>query len=438
MLNHSPWLSFDRAAWPSLKTDLNCEVAIVGAGISGVATLYYLLTSTQKNVVLIEKDRVASGATGHNAGLAIVYIEKPASELVSMIGKEAFQAIYNELDEAWDALHAIHDEIGLKDNLLSFPHVVNGFNSLPQFVSFLKEILIRNDYNQTQWRYLVSESLKNDIPEDLSTIVEFVPHQTILITLKTIDASYIAAALRTSPFKGKRMNSAKFCYKVLDYLQEKFANRFSVYEHTDITRIVLYKNHSVLEHAHGNVTSQEVILCTNAYKHFSIWDQINEKPVTKLQDSITPRIGYLAAFPNTSPERYALGFLNQQGAYKTVPFWYFSHAPHANHNRNHSCVLGGPEFDLDDSYSPEWVEAKGALSFDLIKHFVKTTFKEVPDTFPFFWYGWMGYTSDGLRWIGPDSDYPHLWYNLACNGIGIVPAIAGAKRIATLMTPVSK
>ena len=124
------------------------------------------------------------------------------------------------------------------------------------------------------------------------------------------------------------MNSAKFCYKVLDYLKEKFAHRFSVYEQTDITRIDLYENHSVLEHAHGNVTSQEVILCTNAYKHFSIWDQINEKPFTKLQDSITPRIGYLAAFPNASPERYALGFLNQQEAFKEVPFWYFSHAPH--------------------------------------------------------------------------------------------------------------
>ena len=55
MLEHSPWLDFDRPTWPSLSSDLRCEVAIVGAGISGVATLYYLLTSTQKNVVLFKK-----------------------------------------------------------------------------------------------------------------------------------------------------------------------------------------------------------------------------------------------------------------------------------------------------------------------------------------------------------------------------------------------
>ena len=71
----------------------------------------------------------------------------------------------------------------------------------------------------------------------------------------------------------------------------------------------------------------------------------------------------------------------------------------------------------------------------MIHYFLKTTFKDAPQTFPFYWHGWMGYTSNGLRWVGPDADYPHLWYNLACNGIGIVPAIGGAKRIATLMAP---
>lgn len=433
MLNHSPWLDFERPTWPSLKTDLSCEVAIVGAGISGVATLYYLLTSTQKRIVLIEKNRVASGATGYNAGLAVAHIEKPASELAHMLGLESTHAIFNELNEAWDALHTIHDEIGLKDNLISFSLVANGFNTLPDFISFLKDILIRKDLKQTDWRYLVSESLKKEIPEEFSNLIELVPHQTVLTTLKTIDTSYIAAAMRSVALKGKRMNSAKFCYKVLDYLKERFPHRFLVYEETDITKIDLYENHCMLEHAHGNVTAQEVILCTNAYTHFVIWDRINDKPITKLQDSITPRIGYLAAYPNVSSERYATGFLNQQGVFEEIPFWYFSQAPHPNDNPNHACVIGGPEFELDAPLSPEWIEDRGAESLDLIKHFLKITFKDAPTTFPFFWHGWMGYSSNGLRWVGPDADYPHLWYNLACNGIGIVPAIDGAKKIATLM-----
>lgn len=433
MFNHSPWPDYERPASSSPKTDVDCDVAIVGAGISGVSTLYYLLTTTEKKVALFERDKVASGATGHNAGLAVVHIEKPAAELVEVIGEEATRAIFSELDEAWDHLHEIHEEIGLRDNLLSFSHAINGFNSMPQFLSYLESTLIRNDWSRTDWRFLVSENLKGDVPEEYLTTVEFVPQETILKELKTIDSSYIAAMMRTSPFKGKRMNSAKFCYKVLDFLKEKFPGRFSVYEHTDITQIDLYKNHSVLRHTQGNVKAQDVVLCTNAYKHFAIWDVEKKRPVTKLQDSITPRIGYLAAFPGSSPERYAMGFVNRHESFKDVPFWYFSHAPCASHNPNHSCVIGGPEFDQEEGDSAEWVEANRVLSFDLIKRFLNATFEDAPTEFAYFWYGWMGYTPDGLRWVGPDSDHPHLWYNLACNGIGIVPAIAGAKRVADLM-----
>jgi glycine/D-amino acid oxidase-like deaminating enzyme len=48
----------------------------------------------------------------------------------------------------------------------------------------------------------------------------------------------------------------------------------------------------------------------------------------------------------------------------------------------------------------------------------------------FAWNGLMGYTSNGVRLIGPDPAYPSLIYNLGCNGIGILPSIYGGKRIA--------
>jgi glycine/D-amino acid oxidase-like deaminating enzyme len=437
MLNHSPWLDFDRTEWPTLKKDLSCEVVVVGAGISGVSTLYYLVTTTSKNVVLIEKNRIASGATGHNAGLAVIHLEKPASELVETVGKEGVMKIFEELEEAWTNLHSIQKEIGLDNNFITFPHAANGFNELSEFIAFVREAQIRAECSQATWRYLVSEEFKKEIPADLAETIEYVPHQAVLETLKTIDKSYIGAVL-ISAFKAGRMNSALFCCKVVDYLKENFPDRFSVYESTDITRIDLFKNHSVLLHAHGKITGEEVILCTNGYTNFTIWDQINQRAFTRLHDSITPRIGFLAAYSSPSPERYALGFLNHDGAYEKVPFWYFSNAPHPLHNPNHACVIGGPEFDRDDSYCTQWEEAKEKESLDLTKHFLKTTFKDAPDTFPFFWHGWMGYTADGLRWVGPDADHPHLWYNLACNGIGIVPAIAGGKRIAELLSGTNK
>ncbi|MBS0655927.1 MAG: FAD-binding oxidoreductase, partial [Verrucomicrobia bacterium] len=96
---NSPWLQFKPTSYPSLANDTASDVAVVGAGISGVTTLYSLLTTTNKHVVLLERDRVASGATGHNAGLALPLMEKPFSELVSMLGEEKARKLYAELDE---------------------------------------------------------------------------------------------------------------------------------------------------------------------------------------------------------------------------------------------------------------------------------------------------------------------------------------------------
>jgi glycine/D-amino acid oxidase-like deaminating enzyme len=46
----------------------------------------------------------------------------------------------------------------------------------------------------------------------------------------------------------------------------------------------------------------------------------------------------------------------------------------------------------------------------------------------------MGYTTNGLRLIGPDSKNPILLYNLGCNGVGILPSIFGAKRISDMLS----
>ena len=52
---------------------------------------------------------------------------------------------------------------------------------------------------------------------------------------------------------------------------------------------------------------------------------------------------------------------------------------------------------------------------------------ERPD---FSWNGLMGYTTSGIRVIGPDPTNPSLIYNMGCNGIGILPSIYGGKRVA--------
>lgn len=95
----SPWLYrlFHRRSVRRLKGEAKADIAVIGGGISGVLTAYYLLTETDRDVVLLEADRMAEGATGHNAGVVTAYIERPVVEMVGEYGVEKTAAGIREL-----------------------------------------------------------------------------------------------------------------------------------------------------------------------------------------------------------------------------------------------------------------------------------------------------------------------------------------------------
>lgn len=68
---HSPWIDgFPSAripAYPRHRGHLDCDVAIVGGGLTGCATAYALATVGIK-AVLVEADRVGRGSSGSSAG----------------------------------------------------------------------------------------------------------------------------------------------------------------------------------------------------------------------------------------------------------------------------------------------------------------------------------------------------------------------------------
>ena len=73
---------------PELKKDIECDYLIVGGGVTGVSLAYFLGKNSAKNVVLIEKDTVASGATGKAAGTLVVKAELDMKEMLEKLGRK--------------------------------------------------------------------------------------------------------------------------------------------------------------------------------------------------------------------------------------------------------------------------------------------------------------------------------------------------------------
>src|SRR5436309_2079268 len=66
----SLWLDGASRSYPTLDRDDSADVAVVGAGIAGVATAYFL-ASAGASVVVLEARGVAEAASGRNAGFLL-------------------------------------------------------------------------------------------------------------------------------------------------------------------------------------------------------------------------------------------------------------------------------------------------------------------------------------------------------------------------------
>lgn len=63
--NKSFWLdTVQRSEYSELKENIECDVCVIGGGVTGISCAYYL-SKNNFNTVVLEKDEIASKTTGH-------------------------------------------------------------------------------------------------------------------------------------------------------------------------------------------------------------------------------------------------------------------------------------------------------------------------------------------------------------------------------------
>lgn len=90
--------SYTNSIYPALQDDLDVDVAIVGAGITGL-TSGYLLKRSGLKVAVIEKDTVGGGTTGRTTGKVTSQHGITYQDLQKRLGRETAR-IYGEANQA--------------------------------------------------------------------------------------------------------------------------------------------------------------------------------------------------------------------------------------------------------------------------------------------------------------------------------------------------
>ncbi|MEM3154280.1 MAG: FAD-binding oxidoreductase [Candidatus Woesearchaeota archaeon] len=440
--NHSPWIhqlkNFRKRPVRKITEDIEADVAIIGAGIAGIATSFFILSNTNKSVVLLEAGKVAHGATGHNAGQLAPYFERPFSELVDAFGLKMAADAQKDILSAWNLLRQIRKKACMETPLSEFIGYA-GCSSVAQLNAHLKNKLLRKRAGINMEKIYVSDEVEiKKIPIQYRKMIEIVPHPKILSMLETNDPRYIAA-LATQ--KGV-MNSALFCEELAGYLLKKYPGRFRLAERTPVKRITLFKAHALIETPVHKVASKKAVLCTNGFENIELVNTTGSEIDGKFHENVRGLVGFMAGYvEHLIKMPIAISYFKRKKQKSSQAYYYFTRRTFEPEKGTHHTLIcaGGPDMQLaeKDKYRHHNTYT---LSREMkkIDAFLRSTYAGFPCRkhrikYKYHWHGLMGYTRTGLRMIGPEPCNPTLFYNLGCNGVGLLSSIFGGYKIAQIL-----
>ena len=260
-----------------------------------MATSYFLLRDTNLSVILLEKGRVAHGATGHNGGQAVAAFERTMIELCEKFGEDKVSEGLRAVNSAWKLLYSIISETGIDVQIQEVTAHL-GLSSLEDVRIMLRERELSDRLGLPESEILLAEDVAGDIPKNSNSWLRERQRKELDELLLTRDSRYICAhTMRTA-----LMNSALFCEELVVWMLNKYPGRFRVYEDTPVQRIKLGNgsfdgkgNRANLETGKNVVNAKHAVLCTNGYNDLEI-EGMGVSIDTAMKGLIGFMVGYMA------------------------------------------------------------------------------------------------------------------------------------------------
>ena len=434
--NRSPWIAQLAADGPPqpLRSDAKADVVVVGAGIAGIATAFFVLRSGTSNVMLIERDRVARGATGRNAGQLTTYFERPLSDIADEYGWEMAADAQRDFDDAQDLLDLMVSEAGAPVRVERFTGHMGMF-SWNQLEVHLRCLRIRQRAGLRSQTCVVSEDAEflSELPAEFEELFSVVPQAQVQELLEVNDDRYSAVLSA----RAGCINSGLLCQQVLGYLQRKYSNRFQYTDFTNVQRVVVGQDRATVHAGDHRVTAGHVVLCTNGFVDHVVENTAGSPIHLAADQRIMGRIAYMTAFIEDEPRPpAAMSYIRNTTIGGDTPYVYVTRRTYdrAADTVTLTC-LGGPEhpshrrrYEHDSPFPGSLLRTMD----DEVRPFAQPA-RPPGNAYDFHWHGLMGYNESGLRVVGAHPGHPRLLYNLGCNGVGFLPSIHGGHRLARLL-----
>ena len=368
-------------SYPKLEENIKTDVVIIGGGISGALTAYYLINAGVKCVV-VDARTIGLGSTCASTSLLQYELDKPLSELIKQIGAVSAERAYTLCSEAIDTIESISQKIKFKQ----FKRQKSLF-----FAAYKKDgKLIAEEY-----------SCRKKAGFDVQLFDQAQVSQKFGFNTP---AAILSA-------QGATTDAYMFTHALL---QSGMRKGLAVFDRTSIAQIEYNRNGVKLTTEGGlSVNARKVVNATG----YEVTEFIENK-IVKLYST------YALASENMG---------SQIPVWKDNTLLWNTADPYlymriTNDNR---IIVGGRD---EDFYNPNRRDKLIRKKTALLKNDFLKLFPEIDLAVEFTWTGTFGATKDALPYIGTYSKTPHTYYALGFGGNGITFSVIAAEIICDMIT----
>jgi glycine/D-amino acid oxidase-like deaminating enzyme len=362
-------------SYPSLKTDVETEILIVGGGITG-ALLSYKLIKEGYRVVLVDKRDVCNGSTAASTAMLQYEIDVPLHELIKKRGEACAVASYRNCEKSIFTLQEIVQEIKSECDFELKKSVY--FSTNEKDLKFLsKEYEVRKKHGFAV-RWMEAAELWE-------------------MGLDAFGAIESASGATMDPYKFSN-----------DLLKKCKEMGLAIYDRTEITEVKeemgKLKCQTNRDHV---ITAKHILYCTGYESVAHL-----EKRVVSLKSTY--------ALASEAYDELPAAFKDTIFWNTSKPYLYF------RSTRDNRIVMGGGDENFKNAKARDLLLSKKEKS---LSDAFSECFPNIPFEADYSWAGTFGETKDGLPYMGKPHKDKNVHYVLGFGGNGITFSVMGMEAI---------
>lgn len=384
------WVSEAKQQYPRLENDIETEVAIIGAGYTGLSTAYHLARDYQQACIVIDANQPGWGCSGRNGGFVLPGSGRlSAAQMSKKWGDDTTKLIYQEFLDSVDSVRSIID------SGISCERQNGGYIKLAH-----KPALLNSLHQQA-----IEHSSKYQ-------------DAAIILSKKQVKEEYLGGVTSAGGIyypKAFGINPWSFCHGLADFAHKQGVKIFGNTPLISSSKIGGNKiSKHVLHTPGGKIHANTIIIASNAYHQNHLFPILKNKTFPVISSILVTK-------PLSDAQLALLAMRSGLMVMDTRPMkYYYRLLP------NNRLLFGG----------------RGAITGKKAndKKYQMILLKGLSETFPSlhkveiekFWSGWVNISFD---------DYPRIHHDKAQNimysggycGAGLAFSVQAGQRLAQLL-----